>query len=131
MIIIEALSASLGISIAKLLTGEYRINYNVSANMLKSKYYVCPICGNLIYSIGEVVASCCGIILSAEEEGKFSDEHGLNVESADNKFYNHGDHLMAKNNYISFVAYVTGVDINMTKLYPEGDISLLFRKIIM
>ena len=48
-------------------------NVNVSANMLRSKFYVCPVCGNSIHSMGEAVVQCHGIMLTpcqAEERRK-------------------------------------------------------------
>lgn len=30
---------------------------NVSGNMIRSKFYVCPVCGNVIHSMGEMVCS--------------------------------------------------------------------------
>lgn len=39
---------------------------NVSANMLRSKFYVCPVCGNVIHSMGEFAACCHGIQLIPE-----------------------------------------------------------------
>ena len=61
--IIEDLAKVLGVSIAELLTGDYRVNDNQSANMRKTHFYVCPVCGNIITSVGEGLISCCGISL--------------------------------------------------------------------
>lgn len=60
--LIEVLATNLGVSVAELLTGEYAVNFNCSANMNKIKFYVCPICGNVIQSTGEGSYTCCGII---------------------------------------------------------------------
>ena len=38
-------------------------NVNISANVLRSKFYVCPVCGNVIHSMGEAVIHCHGIAL--------------------------------------------------------------------
>lgn len=51
--IIAPLAKALGVSVIELMNGEYIANKNVSANMKKSKFYVCPICGNIIHSVGE------------------------------------------------------------------------------
>ena len=48
-------------------------NVNISANMLRSKFYVCPVCGNVIHSMGEAVIHCHGVQLlpcQAEETDK-------------------------------------------------------------
>ena len=53
--IIEELSKALGISIAELLTGDFRENENRSANMKKINFYVCPICGNVMRTMSSIL----------------------------------------------------------------------------
>lgn len=65
--IIEDLAKALGTSIAELLTGDYRENENQSANMRKTHFYVCPVCGNIITSVGYGSFSCCGITLPEQD----------------------------------------------------------------
>ena len=43
--LLEPLSAALGVSVMELMKGDAVINQNRSANLLRSKLYVCPICG--------------------------------------------------------------------------------------
>lgn len=43
----------------------------VSANMMRSKFYVCPICGNVIHSMGKAVIHCHGIQLTPCQPTKF------------------------------------------------------------
>lgn len=47
----------------ELISGNAVSNVNISANMLRSKFYVCPVCGNSIHSMGEAVIQCHGIML--------------------------------------------------------------------
>ena len=61
--LLEPLAKALDISVIELLSGEDIQNNNRSSNMLRSKFYVCPICRNVIYSVGNAVISCCGITL--------------------------------------------------------------------
>lgn len=61
--ILEDLAHALGVSVAELMMGEYKINDNISGNMKKTHFYVCPVCGNVIMAIGVGTYSCCGIIL--------------------------------------------------------------------
>lgn len=61
--LVEPLAAALGVSVIELLSGESVVNTNRSSNMLRIRFYVCPVCGNVIHSTGEAVVSCCGIIL--------------------------------------------------------------------
>ena len=53
--LLEPTAEAFQISIAELLAGNTVYNTNVSFNMLRSKFYVCPICGNVIHSMGETV----------------------------------------------------------------------------
>ena len=48
--LLEPLSAALGVSVMELMKGDAVINQNRSANLLRSKLYVCPICGNVIHT---------------------------------------------------------------------------------
>ena len=74
--VIDDLSKALGISIGELLTGEYRENENLAGNISKTKFYVCPVCGNVIAAVGEGSFSCCGISLP-----------GLEVEESDAELF--------------------------------------------
>lgn len=126
--VIADLAKALGVSIAELLTGEYKKNENQSANMRKLHFYVCPVCGNIITSVGQGTFSCCGITLPEQEAEGCEDGHILQVETIDNEYYVTMDHKMEKDHYISFIAYVTSDDAEVIKLYPEQNISLRFRK---
>ena len=53
--LLEPLSAALGVSVMELMKGDAIINQNRSANLLRSKLYVCPICGNVIHTLGDTV----------------------------------------------------------------------------
>ena len=50
--LLQPLAQALGISLIELMNGEQIENKNISANMLRSKFYVCPICGNAIHALG-------------------------------------------------------------------------------
>ena len=41
----DSLSLRGGVSVAELLSGEYRTNANRAGNLLRSQWYVCPVCG--------------------------------------------------------------------------------------
>ena len=103
------------------MNGEPVINKNVSANMLRGRFYICPICGNAIYTLGNTVVSCCGITLPAQEAEEADDDHPLTIENVEDEHFITIRHPMTKQHYISFVAYVTTDRLQMVKLYPEGD----------
>ena len=65
--LLQPLAQALNISLIELMNGEHIINRNTSANMLRTKFHVCPVCGNIIHSTGDSVISCCGITLPALE----------------------------------------------------------------
>lgn len=119
--LIEPLGKALGVSVAELMSGETVINKNLSSNMLFSKFYVCPVCGNVIHSSGAVVISCCGIILPALEAEDIDEEHTVSIEPVEDEKFITVNHPMTKSHFISFIAYVTGDKIHFVKLYPEGN----------
>ena len=125
---IEDLAKALGVSIAELLTGDLRENENPSGNMKKILFYVCPICGNIITSVGQGTFSCCGVTLPPLEAETCEETHQIHVETVDNEYYVTLGHPMNKKHSISFLAYVTSASVEIVKLYPEQDISVRFRK---
>ncbi|MBQ3587261.1 MAG: helix-turn-helix domain-containing protein [Oscillospiraceae bacterium] len=125
--LVEELAAALGVSIAELFAGEKQTNSNRSANMRRTKFYVCPVCGNIIASVGKGSFSCCGITLPALEAEE-DDDHIINIEIVDDEYHVFSSHPMTKKHYISFIAYVTGSTTEIVKLYPEQDISVRLRK---
>ena len=119
--LLQPLAQVLGISVIELMNGEQILNKNVSANMLRSLFYVCPICGNAIHTLGNAVVSCCGITLPALEAEEMDDDHTITVEHVEDEQFITIHHPMTKAHFISFVAYVTSDRLQMVKLYPEGN----------
>ncbi len=119
--LIEPISKALGISVIELISGECITNHNKSANAKRSKFYVCPICGNIIQCMGKALVSCCGITLPYLETEENDNGHSIVTENTEDEIYIKIDHPMTKDHYISFVAYVTSDKIEMIKLYPESD----------
>ena len=119
--LIEPLAKALDISVIELLSGEDIRNLNRSSNMTKGRFYVCPVCGNVIQTTGEAVVSCCGITLPPLEPEISDTEHGINVEIVEDEYYVTVDHPMEKDHYISFIAAVSDGGVQFTKLYPEGN----------
>lgn len=117
--LLEPLAAALGISVAELLSGECIVNANRSANLLRSRFYVCPICGNVIWSAGEGAFSCCGVRLPPLEAETPDEEHPLRAERVESEWYVTVDHPMTKVHYIRFLAFVTDDRAQIVRLYPE------------
>ncbi len=94
--LIEPLAKALDISVIELLSGEHICNKNRSSNMLRNQFYVCPICSNVIQSVGEAVISCCGLTLpplGAEQEDA---EHTIHFERVEDEYYVTVKHPMTK-----------------------------------
>ncbi|MBQ3432268.1 MAG: helix-turn-helix domain-containing protein [Clostridia bacterium] len=126
--LLEPLAAALNISVIELLNGAEIRNTNASSNMKKCKWYVCPVCGNVIEAIGDTVVSCCGITLpplAAEAENEL---HEIQVREADGEYFVQVAHEMSKTHYISFLAAVGDDSVQLVKLYPEGSAQAYFRK---
>ncbi len=119
--LIEPLSQALGVSVMELMSGETVINRNASSNLLISKFYVCPVCGNVIHTTGEALISCCGITLPPLEAEETDGEHNINIENVEDEKFITVNHEMSKKHFISFVAYVTTDKVQFVKLYPEGN----------
>ena len=61
--LLEPLAAALHVSVPELLSGQVIVNGNRASNLLRSRLYVCPVCGNVVFAKGDSVISCCGIAL--------------------------------------------------------------------
>ena len=120
--LLENLGKALGVSVIELLSGENITNQNKACNMARGKFYVCPICGNIIHTTGEAVISCCGITLPAlESEVNTSDsEHIISVQTIEDEYFVTINHPMTKEHYISFIAAISDQGIQLIKLYSEG-----------
>ena len=125
--LLEPLAEALGISVIELLSGEDIRNRNQSANMAKGKFYVCPVCGNVIRTTGETVISCCGITLPPLEPEEADAAHRIQKDVIEDEYYVTVDHPMTKDHYISFLAGVSDQGVQLVKLYPEGNAEARFR----
>jgi len=119
--LLEPLAKVLGVSVTELISGNAVSNVNVSANMLRSHFYVCPVCGNVIHSMGEAVIHCHGILLSPCQTEETNENHMIIIEKVEDEYYVRIEHDMTKQHYISFIAALSSDKIQMIKLYPEGN----------
>ena len=119
--LLQPLAGTLGISLIELMNGEHVTNRNTCANMTRCKFYVCPVCGNVIHAMGSAVVSCCGITLPPLEAEEPEGDHRLTVEDVEDEHFITVAHPMTKEHFISFVAFVTTDRLQLVKLYPEGD----------
>jgi len=119
--LLEPIAKVFGISITELIAGNTVSNVNISANMMRSKFYVCPVCGNSIHSMGEAVIQCHGIMLKPCQAEETDERHMIFIECVEDEYYVRIEHDMTKQHYISFIAALSPDKIEMVKLYPEGN----------
>ena len=124
--LLEPIAKVFGVSVTELLSGQAINNVNISANMLRSRFYICPVCGNILHAMGDVLVSCCGITLPALEAEPFDEDHPVTIEKVEDEHFVTVCHDMTKHHYISFLAYVTSDRMQFVKLYPEGNAETRF-----
>lgn len=115
--LLEPLAGALSVSVPELLSGQTLSNRNRGGNMLRGKFYVCPVCGNVIHATGEAMLSCCGVSLPPLE----AEDGDCGIEQIEDELFVTSDHPMTREHHISFFAYVTLDRTELVKLYPEGN----------
>ncbi|MBQ8803146.1 MAG: helix-turn-helix domain-containing protein [Tyzzerella sp.] len=125
--LLEPIAKVFGVSITELISGNAVSNVNVSANMMRSKFYVCPVCGNIIHCMGEAVINCHGVLLTPSQAEETDEDHRILIERVEDEYYVRMEHDMTKEHYISFVAAFSSDKIQMIKLYPEGNPEARFK----
>ena len=124
--LIEPLAVALGVSVAELMSGEVVQNQNLSSNLLRSKFYVCPLCGNILHATGNAMVSCCGIPLPPLEAEETDDAHAITIEKVEDEYFVTVNHEMTKEHYVSFIAHLTMGRLQLVKFYPEGNAETRF-----
>lgn len=119
--LLQPLAQALNISVIELMNGEQISNKNTSSNLLRSKFHVCPLCGNIIHSTGDSVISCCGITLPPLEAEAEDADHSIHITSVEDEHFISIQHPMTKQHTISFAAFVTSDRVQLVKFYPEGN----------
>ena len=119
--LLKPLAQALGVSLIELMNGEHITNRNVSANLLRGKFYVCPLCGNILHSTGQAVVSCCGVTLPPLEAEEDDGSHTLTIENVEDEQLLTLSHPMTKDHFISFLAWVGFDRVQIVKLYPQQE----------
>lgn len=118
--LLQPLAQALGVSIIELLSGGQIINRNRACNILRSRLYVCPICGNVIHASGDALISCCGVTLPPLEAEETDAAHEIQIENVEDEQFVTVHHPMTKEHYLSFLAFATTDRFQLVKFYPEG-----------
>ena len=88
------------------------------------QFYVCPICGNVLFAAQSASIACCGRTLEALEPRKAPPEEQLRVQSIEDEWLITSPHPMTKEHHIAFVAMATGERVQLVRQYPEWDLQL-------
>ena len=94
---------------------------------MRSKFYVCPVCGNIVHTMGEALIHCHGVQLMPCQAEETDENHMIFIEKVEDEYYVRIDHDMTKQHYISFLAHVSTDRLQLTKLYPEGEAACRFK----
>ena len=119
--LLEPLGRALGVSVPELLSGEKILNRNRAGNLLRSRFYRCPLCGNVVHAAGEALVSCCGLTLPPLEAEPAEPGHLLRWKLVEDEYFVTLEHSMEKDHYISFLAWTAMDRVEVRRLYPEGN----------
>lgn len=125
--LLEPLADALGVSVIELLSGEAVRNQNHAFNMLRTRFYGCPVCGNVIHATGEAVISCCGITLPPMVPEAPDADHTFHLSVVEDEYFVTLSHPMTKTHFLSFLAAVSDQGIQLVRLYPEGNAEARFK----
>lgn len=133
IVFLEPLSKLLKVSMLELLSGNTITNKNTSANIKKSCFYTCPICGNVFFSLGNALISCCGLQLPVLEiensknnksiqENEIAHQHKIKLEDIEDELYLTMKHPMEKDHFISWIGIIRINSVEIIKFYPEENL---------
>ncbi|MEG1469679.1 MAG: helix-turn-helix domain-containing protein [Anaerovoracaceae bacterium] len=126
---VAGLAKLLEIDEKTLLSGIAESKDKDNGNLKKTKFYVCSNCGNVLTGTSEADISCCGMKLQCLNCDPKDCSHEILIETIDGDYYiTVKDHPMTKSHYISFMCFVTGDKMHLTKLYPEQSAEARFAK---
>ena len=117
--LLPALSQVLGVQIDAVLSGTLSPSERDGGNMRRIKFFVCPVCGNVIAATGDAQIACCGRNLEALEPRPCDEAHAVTIEPMDGELYLYFGHEMTKAHHIRFVACVGYDRVLLVRLYPE------------
>ena len=117
--LLAPLAAALGVSVAELLRGEAVVNRNRAGSVPRARFYLCPVCGNLLYSLGQGAFCCCGIDLPPLEPEAPDPAHAPQADRVEDELYVRLAHPMEKEHFLTFLALVGFDRVQLVKLYPE------------
>ena len=124
--LLEPLAAALGASPAELLAGAPAVNENRHADLRRSRWYCCPVCGNILWAVGAGAFSCCGRTLEPLAAAAPDEAHAIRAERVEDDWYVTLAHPMEKAHHLQCIAYVTAARVQLVRLYPEQEAAVRF-----
>ena len=125
--LLQPLASALCVSVTELLSGFDVRNTNTSANMMRAQIYVCPVCGNILCSVGQTAVTCHGIALPPLIDEPADALHTARVDIVEDEYFVSLDHDMTREHHISFIAAFSDNGLQLEKLYPEGPAEACFK----
>ena len=125
--LLEPIAGVFSVSVAELISGNVASNRNPAADMLRTEFYVCPVCGNVITGTGRAAISCHGVQLIPAEAEEAGGAHTAAVERVEDKYLVCIEHPMTKRHYISFIAALSPDRVQLVKLHPECSAGARFK----
>ena len=122
--LLKPLASCLGVQLETLLNGKLCECSPLAGNMRNTKFYVCPTCGSITASTGDIQLSCCGKVLAPLNAKKADAEEKLKTESVEDEWFITSNHPMTKECFISFLAFASGDSVQILKQYPEWDLQV-------
>lgn len=119
--LLRQLSDILQTDIGRLLGAETQPNRPDAGKLSRAKFYVCPVCGNILFSTGKATLFCCGYSLQPLEVQNADEVHEPTVEQSDGDYYVTFAHEMSKAHHIVFAAAVVDDRITLIRMYPEQE----------
>ena len=108
-----------GVSMPRLLEGDLTPGLPEVGNMKRMKFYVCPLCGNILTASGGGELHCCGRKLESLKAAAADEAHSVKVETVEDEWYVTFSHPMEKDHYFRFAAVVGTERVLLVRLYPE------------
>jgi len=120
--LLPTLSSILGIPADILIQGDLPGQKEPGGHMKKTKFFVCPLCGNILTAAGEAQIICCGHPLAPLTAKKPEENEDLIIEQVEDEYYITSPHEMTKTHSITFLAHLTGERLILLRQYPEWDL---------
>ena len=117
--LIADLSVILGVDTQAILDGEIRHNKPDNGNINRTKLYMCPQCGNVLFSTSPAGIFCCGRKLEPLKAEKDDGTLDIKAVEADTDYFITFNHPMEKDNYMVFAACVKGDRLMLNRFYPQ------------